>query len=79
QKAMGEIGKSFQDTKTAVLGLAFRGDVADSRHSPAYDIVDHLVELHALVVVHDPFIEYDAQLASSGVRLVKSIEDAING
>ena len=77
QKAMGEIGKGFQDTKTAVLGLAFRGDVADSRHSPTYDIVDRLGELHATVVVHDPFIEYDERLASSGVRLVKSIEDAV--
>jgi UDP-N-acetyl-D-mannosaminuronate dehydrogenase len=51
--------------------------VADSRHSPTYKIVDRLGELHAIVVVHDPFIEYDERLAQCGVKLVKSIEDAV--
>lgn len=77
QKAVDEIGKGLSDTKTAVLGLSFRGDVADSRNSPTYDIVDRLGEMHARVVVHDPFIEHDERLASRGVRLVKSIEDAV--
>jgi nucleotide sugar dehydrogenase len=77
QKAMDEIGKELPDKKTAVLGLAFRGDVADSRSSPTYEIVDRLVEMRAEVIVHDPFIEYDKRLASKCVRLVKSIEDAV--
>jgi nucleotide sugar dehydrogenase len=77
QKAMREIGKGLSDTKTAVLGLSFRGDVADSRYSPTYDIVDRLGELHARVVVHDPFIEHDDRLESSGVRLVNFLEDAV--
>jgi nucleotide sugar dehydrogenase len=79
QEAMDEIGIGFQDTKTAVLGLSFRGDVADSRMSPAYDIVDRLRELRARIVVHDPFIEHDEKLASKGVKLVRSIEDAVGG
>ena len=77
QKAMDEIGKELSDKKTTVLGLAFRGDVADSRSSPTYEIVDRLVEMSAEVMVHDPFIEHDKRLASKGVRLVKSIEDAV--
>jgi len=77
QKAVEVTGKRFSDIKAAVLGLAFIGDVADSRNSPTYEIVDLLSTLHAIVVVHDPFIGKDEKLASKGIRLVKSLEDAV--
>jgi nucleotide sugar dehydrogenase len=77
QKAMEEIGKRFSDVKIALLGLAFRGDVADSRQSPTYELIDRLVEMNARIVIHDPFIEHDERLASKGIRLVNSIEDAV--
>ena len=79
QKAMEEIDKRFSDAKIAVLGLSFRGDVADSRNSPTYDIVDHLRELNTKIVVHDPFIGHDERLALMGVELTKSIESAVKG
>lgn len=77
QKAMEEIGKRLSDIKIAVLGLAFRGDIVDSRQSPAYDLIDRLIETNARIVIHDPFIERDERLASKGIRLVNSIKDAV--
>lgn len=64
--------------KIAVLGLAFRGDVDDTRLSPTYDIVNYILGLGE-VVVHDPYVKFDRQLSELGVRLTDSLEDAVRG
>ncbi|MHB1907783.1 MAG: nucleotide sugar dehydrogenase [Nitrososphaerales archaeon] len=51
-------------TKVAVLGLAFRGDVADARLSVTYRLVEKLHSNKFKVVVHDPIIENDLALGS---------------
>lgn len=48
-------GKKVEEV--AVLGLAFRGNVADDRNSPSYDLVEELRNLGYKVRVHDPYLE----------------------
>ncbi len=54
-----------QNSKIAVLGLGFRGEVTDSRLSPTYEVVRQFLKARCIVTVHDPFIRYDSQLPST--------------
>ena len=45
--------------KIAVLGLAFRGEVTDSRLSPTYTVVREFLKRGCKVAVHDPYILED--------------------
>jgi nucleotide sugar dehydrogenase len=68
------------EPKVAILGLAFRGGVDDTRLSPTYDLLDALLKKgYGDVVVHDPYVERDAQLEALGVELVKDLEGALRG
>ena len=79
QEALKIIGKRFNDVKVAILGLAFRGNIADSRNSPTYDVIDLLEKFNAEMVVHDPFIDRDETLEKKGIKLVKFLEEAVIG
>jgi len=64
----------------AILGLAFRGGVDDTRLSPTYDLLDALLKKgYEDVLVHDPYVERDAQLEALGVRLERDLGEALKG
>lgn len=71
--------QGLRGKRVAVLGLAFRGDVADSRMSPTYDLVVGLLRRGAEVVVHDPLIEEDEILRSMSVGLTNDLASALKG
>ncbi|MEM0211640.1 MAG: nucleotide sugar dehydrogenase [Candidatus Methanomethylicia archaeon] len=73
---MGRVD-DFSKIKVAILGLAFRGNIADSRGSPTYDLIRLLLSFGVKIVVHDPFISMDNTLNSLGVHLTNSIEEAV--
>jgi len=77
QKALESVGLRLKDTKVAILGLAFRGNVADSRLSPTYELVQQLRLQAAEVVVQDPYIKIDKTLEAIGVPLLESVENAV--
>ncbi len=56
QEALNARGKPVQGSRVLVIGLAYKPDVADPRESPAFEILDRLVELGARVGYHDPLI-----------------------
>ncbi len=62
--------------KIAVLGLAFRGDVDDTRLSPTYDVLSLIMGLGD-IVVHDPYVKDDRQLREWGIRLTDNLEEAL--
>jgi len=68
---------NVRNKRIAVLGLAFRGDVADTRLSPAYEIIKILNKLGAEIVVFDPYIECDENLKSMKAIQVNSLEEAV--
>lgn len=76
KSAISELGVS--KPKVAVLGLAFRGDVDDTRLSPSYDIVNYIKD-SMTVVVHDPYVMSDETLREWGIKLTSSLEDALRG
>ncbi len=43
--------------KVAALGLAFKGNVDDTRESPAYEVISLLQEEGVFVAVHDPYVK----------------------
>ncbi len=66
--------------KLVVLGLAFRGDVPDSRLSPTYDLVRHLLSMGVReIVVHDPLIKEDPKLDELGIPLTDNLIEALRG
>jgi len=79
QRALEDVGLRLKDVKVAILGLAFRGNVADSRLSPTYELARQLKPQAAEVAVQDPYIEADKTLEAMGVPLLRSIEEAVKG
>jgi UDP-N-acetyl-D-glucosamine dehydrogenase len=68
QDALNERGLALHGAKVLVLGVAFKPDVADTRESPALDVIGMLMDKGAQVTYHDPFVpslsEEDWHLAS---------------
>jgi UDP-N-acetyl-D-glucosamine dehydrogenase len=56
QAALNERGRPVKGAEVLVLGLAYKKDVGDARESPAFEIIDHLLRLGAVVSYHDPFV-----------------------
>lgn len=54
--ALNQRNKSVRGSKVLVLGLAYKPDVDDSRESPAFELIEHLLDLGASVDYSDPHI-----------------------
>ena len=72
EKALGDIGVSIKDAKIAVLGVAYKGGVDDTRESPAKYVVRELLEKGASVIVYDPYTT-----ESFGAERAGSLEEAV--
>lgn len=66
----------IKNSKIAVLGLAFRGEVEDARLSPTYTVVKEFLKRGCKVEVHDPYISHDANLPRS-VKLSNELESIL--
>ncbi|MFP3941047.1 MAG: UDP binding domain-containing protein, partial [Thermoanaerobaculia bacterium] len=55
-RALDDRGKPVRGSRVLVLGLAYKKNVDDPRESPAFEVIDRLLELGADVAYHDPFI-----------------------
>ncbi|MGC8583178.1 MAG: nucleotide sugar dehydrogenase [Thermoproteus sp.] len=81
-KAMIREGVNPAEAKIAVLGLAFRGDVDDTRRSPTYDVLQGLLDFGirpANIVVHDPYVKRDRVVEKLGIRLTGDLKEALAG
>jgi UDP-N-acetyl-D-glucosamine dehydrogenase len=56
QRALNDRGRPVRGSKVLLLGLAYKKDVDDPRESPAFEVLQLLLELGAVVSYHDPFI-----------------------
>jgi len=54
--ALNERGVALRDSRILILGVAYKEDVEDVRHSPALEIIDRLRQKRAFVSYHDPFV-----------------------
>ncbi|WP_246394054.1 UDP-glucose/GDP-mannose dehydrogenase family protein, partial [Pseudonocardia pini] len=60
-----------------VLGLAFKPDTDDVRHSPAFPVLRALLEEGATVLAHDPVVGPD--VLPDRVRLTHDLARALDG
>jgi UDP-N-acetyl-D-glucosamine dehydrogenase len=56
EEALKERGETLEGSRILILGIAYKKDVADPRESPAFEIIDHLLQRGATVSYHDPHI-----------------------
>ena len=54
--ALNEHGKSMKGAKILILGIAYKKDVDDARETPAFKVIEILVDRGAKVDYNDPFI-----------------------
>jgi len=73
-KASRKLGKDVGESKVAVLGVAYKGEVDETRNSPAERIVGELMDLGAEVVVYDPYCE-----ESFGAERAENVNEAVRG
>lgn len=71
-----EIGKSVSCSKIGVLGIAYKGNVADVRETPSQVFINDLINRGAEVIAHDPYVNKDI-ISSMGAEPVK-MEEALN-
>jgi nucleotide sugar dehydrogenase len=72
-------GPGISQSTVALLGLAFRGGVSDTRLSPTYRIIGELKKLHVKEIrVHDPLVASDPGLPLD-VMLTPSLSKAVQG
>lgn len=75
-------GERLQDLNVALLGLAYKPNIADMRRSPSIEVGHQLVRYAKSVIVHDPYIQNCSQViggatGSSNLEEVISEADAI--
>jgi UDP-N-acetyl-D-mannosaminuronic acid dehydrogenase len=77
-QTLKKTGKNIKNSKIAVLGVTYKGQVDDVTNSPAEPIVRRLVNLGANVVVYDPYCKetFGAEKASSVISAVRG-KDAV--
>jgi UDP-N-acetyl-D-glucosamine dehydrogenase len=72
QDALNTIKLPLNGTKVAVLGLAYKANVDDTRESPAFEVIKHLKKHSAHVETFDPHVRE----ASSASSLEEALADA---
>jgi len=56
REALKEKGKDLKDSEVGILGVAYKGNVADARESPAEDLIGELLSSGGVVYAHDPHV-----------------------
>ena len=66
-------------SKVTILGLAFRGDVSDTRLSPTYAVITELQKFGIKNIrIHDPFVSNDPNLLKyDNVSLTSDLKKAV--
>ena len=75
--ALKKVSVDVKEAKVTILGLAFRGGIADTKLSPTYDLINHLRSYGIdNIVIHDPYVKADPRL---GKLLYNDLEDSLKG
>ena len=70
-KALKSADKRIDDSKVAVLGIAYKGNTGDVRGTPSREVIETLREMRCNVFSHDPFVSQDF-----GGKFSNRVEDA---
>ena len=75
-RALNDAGKSVRGSRIALLGVAYKPGVGDTRESPALKILELLREHGGEVVYHDPHVPDLPQFELVGTDLAGALEGA---
>lgn len=67
--------KAVNGSTVVLIGLAYKRNSGDARHSPAITVAHRLIELGATVLAVDPLI--DAEQVPAGIELVEATETSL--
>lgn len=76
-KMMTKNGEKLSSLRVALLGLAYKPNVADARRSPSIEVAYLLARQAGGVVLHDEYIK-DEEVSIPGVVKVSTLEDALD-
>ncbi len=62
--ALNDRGRPVRGSRILVIGLAYKKDIDDPRESPAFELIERLLELGAEVDYHDPHIPVSPRMRS---------------
>ena len=80
-KRHGKRRKTPSDAIVTLLGLAFRGNVSDTRLSPTYSVINELKKYNVLEIrIHDPLVSWDSTIENEEKAVLYSdIKKALAG
>ena len=72
-KALNDAGKVIKGSKSLILGLTYKENVADTRETPVKEIIKELREYGVEIIAYDPLLD-DIE-AEFGIKGTPSLED----
>ncbi|PKL67749.1 MAG: nucleotide sugar dehydrogenase [Methanobacteriales archaeon HGW-Methanobacteriales-1] len=75
EKALHEVNKTLNNSTIGVLGVAYKGNVADARETPAEPLIRELYSQNARVMAHDPHVNSEIIMAMGAEPV--SLEEAL--
>jgi len=77
---MNKLNKALKSSKVVVLGLAYRGNVKESRNSPSIEVIKQLKHYEPKeLILHDPLFTSDEISRIVDVTFDSDLEHALNG
>ncbi len=76
-KLLAEQGKTIENSKIAVLGIAFKNNTGDCRLTPTKYVVAMLEESGCQLSIHDPWVPDEEAHAVTSIPLTPDIESAV--
>lgn len=77
EQALEDTGKNISTSKIGVLGVAYKGNVADARETPAKPLIIQLVSKGAEVLVNDPYVSPET-IEPWGAKVVDDLETVLS-
>jgi UDP-N-acetyl-D-mannosaminuronic acid dehydrogenase len=78
--AFEEAGLELNGANVTALGVAFKGNTADTRESPSISVIKMLKDAGAEILVHDPLVmNDDARFKALAVKRADTIAEAVSG
>lgn len=75
--AFFEANKEIKNSRIVILGVAYKGDINDSRETPANPIIQKLKELGAEVIIYDPIVTNFSLPIEKDIKGAVSSSDAL--
>lgn len=56
KRSLKEKGKNLKGSTIGILGVAYKGNVSDTRRTPSKPLINELINFGATVLAHDPYV-----------------------